>query len=560
MPEKGRSSLGMLPLLVLVVALWGIFSQQARIRYSSSRLGAPSSSFERSVLSSKSAFPSSLHDPRNDLKSSVAAHAYCLPKGIHLSQANNVQSDGKLNITVSFMLDFDYCGHAKPQVVYGRGFLSEGCVPGTNPLQFNYTSKLTDGLYQSDFIYHVEIPDLSAGRQVYWYKIVVQEECPKDRNPQIFFISGDSLCRQTETEVHTFWTPPLGGQPTTLALIGDLGQTENSTKTMAHIWHASKTDNRFVQNPVTQLLIVGDLSYADSDSSRWPSWFATMEPLLRSTLLHVAAGNHEIECNTETLDVFVPYEHYFRVPNRLGNADLEPITDDYRRTFWNGECHGPSDFEGHYLYGNSFYAYTHGLAKVIVLNSYTDTRINSTQYLFLERELQLANRERDVTPWLIVAFHSPLYTTFRGHVNEGESVRMRVAMEPLFLDYKVNLIVSGHDHAYMRTHPMYNGNVVPDGRAPIYLTLGAGGNREQHAPGYRNTKPESWVAKRDISEYGYGHLFLPNATHCRLTWVRDGTTTMGEHDSVWIRNPHRVVAHRNGVAVSTEETSVFKTD
>ncbi|KAL7561601.1 hypothetical protein ACA910_004190 [Epithemia clementina (nom. ined.)] len=283
------------------------------------------------------------------------------------------------------------------------------------------------------------------------------------------------------------------------------------------------------------------MSYADSDSSRWPSWFAIMDPLLRSILLHVAAGNHEVECNTKTLDVFVPYEHYFRVPNRLGDAEMEPISDEYRKTLWHGECVAPSDFEGRYLYGNSFYSYNHGLAKIIVLNSYTDARTNSTQYHFLKRELQNANRERDVTPWLLVAFHSPLYTTFLGHVNELESIRMRLAMEPLFLMYEVNIVISGHDHAYMRTHPMFEGSVVPDGRAPIYLTLGAGGNREGHAPGFRNPDPEPWVAKRDNSEYGYGHLYLPNATHARLTWVRDGTTDMGVHDSAWIKNYYTAV-------------------
>lgn len=345
------------------------------------------------------------------------------------------------------MLDFDRCGQAKPQVVYGKGLLPEGFVDGIDPLQFNYTSKETDGVFHSDFIFHVQLSNLAAGAQRYWYRIVVNEDCFLDRSPHFFYVSGVSQCRQTETKVHTFWTPPLPGKPTTLALIGDLGQTEYSTKTMAHIWQASRTDNRLVHNPTTQLLIVGDLSYADSDSSRWPSWFALMEPLLRSTLLHVAAGNHEIECNTETLEIFVPYEHYFRVPNRLGEADLEPISEDYRKKLWNGECRGPSNFEAHYFNGNSFYSYNHGLAKIIVLNPYTDTRPNSGQYLFLESQLRQANVERSVTPWLLVAFHSPLYTTFRGHVNEAVAIRMRLAMEPLFLRYNVNLIISGHDHA-----------------------------------------------------------------------------------------------------------------
>ena len=58
----------------------------------------------------KSAFPAHLYDSQLHSKT---MRTDCLPKGIHLSQANNVQPDGKLSITVSFMLDFDYCGHER---------------------------------------------------------------------------------------------------------------------------------------------------------------------------------------------------------------------------------------------------------------------------------------------------------------------------------------------------------------------------------------------------------------------------------------------------------------
>ena len=112
-------------------------------------------------------------------------------------------------------------------------------------------------------------------------------------------------------------------------------------------------------------------------------------------------------------------------------------------------------------------------------------------------------------------------------------------MEPLFVQYQVNFVVSGHDHAYLRTKPMRGNNKTSndDENGPVYLTLGAGGNREQHAKGYIHDIPEDWVVKRDISEYGFGHLHLPNATHAHLTWVRDGTTTEGIRDSVWLPNP-----------------------
>ena len=109
-------------------------------------------------------------------------------------------------------------------------------------------------------------------------------------------------------------------------------------------------------------------------------------------------------------------------------------------------------------------------------------------------------------------------------------------MEPLFVKYNVNMILSGHDHAYMRTHPMIGKKRDLSNKGPIYFTLGAGGNRELHAKGYVHRRQEPWVAKRDNDEYGFGNLFLANSTHAHFTWVRDGTTTKGIQDDFWLMN------------------------
>ena len=78
----------------------------------------------------------------------------------------------------------------------------------------------------------------------------------------------------------------------------------------------------------------------------------------------------------------------------------------------------------------------------------------------------------------------------------------------------------------------------PSEKGPIYLTLGAGGNREQHPPAYIHPEPEDWVVKRDRFEYGYGKLTVKNTTHAHFQWVRDGTTSKGVQDDVWLSNQY----------------------
>jgi hypothetical protein len=492
-------------------------------------------------------FPGHLYETRHEPYASYP----CLPKHIHLAQANNVQAqdgddddDMRVSMTVSFSLEYKNCAGAQPVVLYGRDAIgnndndnTEGSVTDARRLQFNYTSALSNGLYQSDWIYHAELPNLKAGNERYWYRIVAKQASQQQQPP-----STDTHLRGTRaqrvigrTPSYTFLTPPLPGAPTTLALVGDLGQTNNSRATMFHIWRAA-TDTPLNDHPVSNVLIAGDMSYADSDPDRWTSWMDLVEPLVRTTPLSVAAGNHEIECDNVTNAIFVPYENWFRNPNRVTDADILPVDEDYRKTLWKGSCSTPSEFQGHYNYGNAFYAYQHGLVQIIVLSSYSDATVGSVQYEWLEQELQAIDRK--VTPWLLVSFHAPLYTTFQGHVDELEAVNMKQAMEPLFVKYGVNIVVSGHDHGFMKTHSLAFGQVDPTGLSPIYLTLGAGGNREEHPPGYRHEEPEAWVAERNLQEYGYGHLFVPNATHALFDWVRDGTPVKLVQDQEWIYNPH----------------------
>ena len=493
-------------------------------------------------------FPSHLYETRHDTSYP------CLPRHIHLAQANNVQvqdddddDDLKVTMTVSFSLDYKNCDGAQPAVLYGLDggdddyTTTEGTVTDARRLQFNYTSANSNGLYQSDWIYHAELPYLKAGNERYWYRITVEQQQPSQSQQQsddkLSHLRGSSAQRIVgQTPSYNFLTPPLPGAPTTLALVGDLGQTNNSRATMFHIWRAATSDSPLNNHPVSHVLIAGDMSYADSDPVRWTSWMDMVEPLVRTTPLSVAAGNHEIECDTTTNEIFVPYEHWFRNPNRLADADIFPVEEDYRKTLWKGSCSTPSEFQGHYNYGNAFYSYQHGLVQIIVLSSYSDATVGSVQYQWLEQELQ--NIDRKVTPWLLVSFHAPLYTTFQGHVDEMEAVNMKQAMEPLFVKYGVNIVVSGHDHGFMKTHSLAFGQVDPTGLSPIYLTLGAGGNREEHPPGYRHEEPEAWVAERNIQEYGYGHLFVPNATHALFDWIRDGTPVKAAQDQEWIYNPH----------------------
>jgi predicted MPP superfamily phosphohydrolase len=58
--------------------------------------------------------------------------------------------------------------------------------------------------------------------------------------------------------------------------------------------------------------------------------------------------------------------------------------------------------------------------------------------------------EKSGEKWKIVFFHHPLYSSAKTH---GSQVKLREVLEPLFVRYKVSLVLNGHDHTYERITP-----------------------------------------------------------------------------------------------------------
>ena len=141
---------------------------------------------------------------------------------------------------------------------------------------------------------------------------------------------------------------------------------------------------------------------------------------------------------------------------------------------------------------------------------------DSKQYTWLRDGLEAVNR--DDSPWLIVVLHTPLYSTFSLHRKDPQIFAAIKHLEPLFVEHNVNLIFTGHIHAYLRTKPVRFGKLDPKG--PRHITVGAGG-RQCQAP-FRNATAEDFVEVRDATKYGYGLLHIYNKTTAVWDWIHTG--------------------------------------
>lgn len=124
----------------------------------------------------------------------------------------------------------------------------------------------------------------------------------------------------------------------------------------------------------------------------------------------------------------------------------------------------------------------------------------------------LASVDRSVTPWLFVVFHQPFMNSNTHHDEEG--VHMQEAIEDILYNNKVDVVFSGHIHAYERSCQSYKYTCTEG--APYYITIGDGGNAEGLALPWYDPQP-AWSLFRQAS-YGFGELTVTNATHASWQW------------------------------------------
>jgi len=95
---------------------------------------------------------------------------------------------------------------------------------------------------------------------------------------------------------------------------------------------------------------------------------------------------------------------------------------------------------------------------------------------------------------------------------------MRDEIEDLLYQYKVDLVLAGHYHAYLRTcDQLYQGQCGVEG-APMHITVGTAGGWLDGEGLYANT----WTQKYIHTEYGFGRITVHNATVMQFELVRAG--------------------------------------
>lgn len=143
------------------------------------------------------------------------------------------------------------------------------------------------------------------------------------------------------------------------------------------------------------------------------------------------------------------------------------------------------------------YWFKHDNALFIMLNT-QDTNVEEHKQ-FIEQTVA-ANKD---CKWRIVTLHQDIYGSAE-HSNEPEITNLRYQLAPIFEDNKVDVVLTGHDHAYSRTQILKGGHKTTeysnsDFKSMLNKDMDAGENPDGVYTAHENIKADT----TDPSEKAY---------------------------------------------------------
>lgn len=200
-------------------------------------------------------------------------------------------------------------------------------------------------------------------------------------------------------------------------------------------------------------LLGGDLVDDGNSSDEWERFFNAASPVFKQIPLMPAVGNH---------DDTPLFSNSFALPDN-----------------------GPAGFK------EEFYSFDYGNCHIAVLNS---NKMGASKPYFnmlrrwLQEDLKNSNQQ-----WKFLVLHYPPFPV----VDDGHSYNLEKNWVPLFEQCGVDIVFVGHQHVYMRTKPLRDGQIQADGEGIVYIMGNSGGKF------YSAGDNQDYIAyqKADVSNY-----------------------------------------------------------
>jgi acid phosphatase type 7 len=305
-----------------------------------------------------------------------------------------------------------------PAVVVVRGPYLQVCTSSNITVRWR-TSTVADTLVQYGTNLAALNQFVSNATPVIDHEIKLPGLLP---DTKYFYAIGMSTQLLAGDASYHFVTTPLAGtnKPARIWAIGDFG-TGFPAQAQVRDAFVDFTGGRNAD----VWLMLGDNAYANGLDPEYQSYVFNVYPeLLRRTVVWPTIGNHETAQNQILSDDY-DYYRIFTMPT-------------------NGEAGGVPSGTEHY------YSYDYANIHFVCLDSMTAIYRQQGSAMLQWLQADLADTTRD---WIIAYFHHPAYTKGSHDSDlELDLIQTRENVVPILEFFGVDLILSGHSHAYERSY------------------------------------------------------------------------------------------------------------
>ncbi|MBN2442438.1 MAG: metallophosphoesterase [Spirochaetales bacterium] len=281
-----------------------------------------------------------------------------------------------------------------------------------------------------------------------------------------------------------------------------------------------------------EFLVVGDAQIGAGEIERdTEGWADTLEKAVSEypeTAFIMSAGDQvDIGYNENQFSAFFSPVQLRRIPVApcLGNHDRGADNTYYHFNLPNHSTHYGVTTPG---IGNYYFSY--GKALFMVLN--TNNRESAAHESFICETLNA----HPYVEWKIVMFHDDIYGS-GCHAAELSMINLRKGLVPLFDTYGIDIVFTGHDHSYSRSHVMFedtpqldqhynSSGAVIDPGGTVYFTLNSSSGSKFYS--VVASQPDYAAHQSQLNVPSFSHVAINRHTFTITTYRTD---TMNQTDS-----------------------------
>jgi hypothetical protein len=243
------------------------------------------------------------------------------------------------------------------------------------------------------------------------------------------------------TRPFRFTTAKQGAVPFTFGAIGDFGTGSTPEYRNAALLEGEAPDT---------LLTLGDNAYPLGLKREYPAVvFTPFDPLMRRITVWPTLGNHDYGNEGESFrNTAQAYLDTFVLPDRPGRE--------------------------------RYYSFRYANAEFLAIDSeVTSFAPGSPQYRWIDRTLG-----RSGACWKIPYFHHPVHAEYVHPtlMDVAKQADLQRWLVPVFERHGVKLVLTGHEHNYVRTKRLLHGR--PDPQGVVYIISGGGGGALEALPAH----------------------------------------------------------------------------